>query len=136
MICSYSIAGLDYCENYTGNIFNSVVKIIEKFTAFFCDTPVSKALDVTPIPIKMVEFDGLRLKAKKEILLKVNVERDGNNSWLCVDDNEIGISVYAKTREELIKDLNVQINVLWHGYALALDDSLSKCAKKLKSALK
>lgn len=60
---------------------------------------------------------------------------DESGKLLCLEDEELGIDVCAYTREELEKELIIELDFLWHEYALAKDSTLSPQAITLKHKL-
>lgn len=58
-----------------------------------------------------------------------------SNGLLCAEDNELNISVFASTREELLNELQQQIFMLWDSYAQAPDNVLTQQALDLKHRL-
>lgn len=54
---------------------------------------------------------------------------------LYVTHPELGIDVFATTLENLLVELQEQLAMLWHEYALASDEVLDAPARQLKQAL-
>ena len=55
---------------------------------------------------------------------------------ICLEYPELGIDVFAATREELLTELQEQIVMLWEEYALEDDSRLSAPAIELKNRLR
>ena len=125
------------CEVYTGNdgFFIPNKSYLTRFINFFpSDIKVQDLKDVTPICIKSIDFRGLKLQSKKDILLAL--ELDDSKQLICAEKPEIGLSVYAETRENLIAEINEQIGIMWQEYALCHNSKLTADAIELKTALK
>lgn len=60
---------------------------------------------------------------------------DDTKQLLYVTHPELGIDVFATNRESLLVELQEQLAMLWHEYALASDDELDAPARQLKQAL-
>ncbi|MFN3398475.1 MAG: hypothetical protein ACK4ZS_08085 [Sulfurimicrobium sp.] len=60
---------------------------------------------------------------------------DDDKQFLCLNHEELGIDVFANTREQLAVELAEQLAMLWDEFALANDDSLEPSAQQLKQAL-
>ena len=54
---------------------------------------------------------------------------------ICIEDQRLGIDVFAESREKLLDELSEQIMVMWIEYALAADELLEVAAKQLKVEL-
>jgi len=61
---------------------------------------------------------------------------DESKQLLCIEHGELGIDVYAPTRETLLAELHEQLAMLWQEYAQASDDELDAPARPLKQALR
>ena len=60
---------------------------------------------------------------------------DETKQLLCIEKADLGIDVFATTREALLTELQEQISMLWQEYAQAPDDELDAPARVLKHAL-
>jgi len=74
------------------------------------------------------------LKAKVPIAIEPSI--DESKQFLCLDRAELGINVFAATREGLLAELHDQLRMLWAEYALANDDTLDSVARQLKLSLR
>ncbi len=90
-------------------------------------------LDMNDFEVKRVKSEGIFLSAKNKIIIKPFL--DESKQLICLDDEEIGICVYAETREKLLEELNAQIIMLWREYVLAPETDLSADAIILRHAL-
>jgi len=68
--------------------------------------------------------------------LKITPELDDSKTLICYNKDDIGIFVYAESRERFLSLLYEQIAMLWQEYARVPDAKLSKEAQDLKKALK
>ncbi len=90
-------------------------------------------LDLSALMLDTVRFSGLSLKAVPELSLEIVL--DETKQLLCIERNELGIDVFAPTRESLLVELQEQIWMLWQEYATASDEELDAPAYELKQAL-
>ena len=67
--------------------------------------------------------------------LTLDIELDDTKQLLYVVQPDLGIDVFAPTREALLAELQGQLVMLWDEYALAADDELDEPARKMKQAL-
>lgn len=92
-----------------------------------------RELDLSSIAVGQIRFNDLILKLKQGLTLEPTM--DETNQLLCIVKDDLGIDVFAHTREELVAELNEQIAMLWVEYAQAGDDVLDIEAIKMKKAL-
>lgn len=90
-------------------------------------------LDLSPLILDAIHFGGLRIQASPP--LSVEPALDDTQQLLCVEQRDLGIDVFAPSRELLVVELNEQLAMLWREYALAPDTELDDKAKVLKQAL-
>ena len=90
-------------------------------------------LDISPLAVTGVRTAALSLKATAPMTL--DVELDDTKQLLCVMQPDLGIDVFASTREDLFAELQEQLAMLWNEYALAADDELDEPARQMKYAL-
>ena len=90
-------------------------------------------LDLSPLVVDTVKVGKSVLKVKQSITLEPAT--DETKQLICVTHAELGIDVFARTRDALVTELNEQIGMLWQEYALAEDDALDGIAIKMKQAL-
>jgi hypothetical protein len=91
-------------------------------------------LDLSPIEIVGVEYQGLHLRAHP--LLSLEVVTDESKQLLCVQDMALGLNAFAGTRDALLQEIWEQVAMLWTEYALANDDELDGPTLELKHALR
>ncbi len=90
-------------------------------------------LDISPEYITGVRSSALSLRAVTPITL--DIQLDDTKQLLYVMRPDLGIDVFAPTRETLLSEFQGQLAMLWHEYALAADDELDEPARKMKQAL-
>jgi hypothetical protein len=90
-------------------------------------------LDTSPLTVIAIRTTDLSLKAISPLTLEI--EMDDTKQLLYVTYPELGIDVFATNRESLLAELQEQLAMLWHEYALASDDELDAPARQLKQAL-
>ena len=90
-------------------------------------------LDLSALVVDVVRYGSLALKSNPALTLEPTL--DSTKQLLCVEQTELGIDVYATTREALLAELHEQLAMLWQEYAQAPDDELDTSARHLKQAL-
>jgi hypothetical protein len=90
-------------------------------------------LDLSLLVIDTVRYGGLFLKASPALTFEPAL--DDSKQLLCIEQAELGIDVYATTREALLSELHEQLAMLWQEYAQARDEELDASARQLKQAL-
>jgi len=90
-------------------------------------------LDLSALIVDTIRHGSLTLKALPALTFEPTL--DDTKQLLCIEKSELGIDVYATTRETLLAELHEQISMLWQEYAQALDDDLDAPARQLKQAL-
>lgn len=91
-------------------------------------------LDLSTLALDTVRHSGLTLKAAPTLSFEPTL--DESKQLLCIEHGELGIDVYAPTRETLLAELHGQLAMLWREYAQASDDELDAPARLLKQALR
>ena len=83
-----------------------------------------------------MQFEGKTVLAFKAepLVLKPFIEERGE--LICVEDPSLHLHSFAATRDDLVKEINEQIAMLWREYALCADEKLSAPALALKQTLK
>ena len=67
--------------------------------------------------------------------MTLEIKMEQTKQLLYVTHPELGIDVFATTLESLLVELQEQLAMLWHEYALASDEVLDAPARQLKQAL-
>lgn len=89
----------------------------------------SGCLDIT---IRSIDLpDGSSLILNKPLVINPVISRDGVDFFV-VDIPELSLNVFARSRAELINEVNEQLSIIWQEYALAPDSILSLGAQQLK----
>ena len=90
-------------------------------------------VDLSPLEISTVRHGKVSLRVAPALLLEPTL--DDSQQLLCVEDDELGITVFAPTREALLVELNEHLAMLWQEYAQARDEDLDDLALQLKQTL-
>lgn len=91
-------------------------------------------LDLSPLEVNEVEFDGVRLRFKETVRLQPRLNPD-NPQFVSIEDPTLGLDVFAGTVSELLDEVAEDVVVLWRHYALAPDAELAPKALRLKRHL-
>ncbi len=94
----------------------------------------SQVQDVAPVVMHKFTSGGVTLDFRQPLSLTPTLEE--SERYLCLRDKDLGIDVFAMTRERLQANLLEQLDLLWREYATAADDELSAEALSLKQALR
>lgn len=90
-------------------------------------------LDLTPITVR--RFSPAAEASMLNEPLEYPITHDDEYQVLQISDPDLDIILEASTRDELIEDLTVEFDVLWHNYALADDEDLTPSAVGIKRKL-
>jgi hypothetical protein len=90
-------------------------------------------LDLSILTLDTVRHGALTLKAATTLSLEIML--DDSKQLLCIEQPDLGIDVYATTREGLLTELHEQLAMLWQEYAQASDEELDAPARQLKHTL-
>ncbi|HWW68479.1 MAG TPA: hypothetical protein VN089_00910, partial [Duganella sp.] len=61
---------------------------------------------------------------------------DESQQYFCLSAPQLGVEVFAETRQKLLIELEAQFAMLWREYALAPDNELDALAIMLKTNLR
>jgi hypothetical protein len=90
-------------------------------------------VDLSPLEISTVRHGVIHLHVIPVLLLEPTL--DDSKQLLCIENQELHISVFAPTREALLAELHEHLAMLWQEYAQASDDDLDAIAIQLKQTL-
>lgn len=90
-------------------------------------------LDLSPFRVSLIPYGSKSLRFRQQLTL----QPASNESFqlLSLQHDDLGIDVYAPTRDGLLNELHDQIVMLWDEYALADYGTLSPKAAALKKTL-
>jgi hypothetical protein len=92
-------------------------------------------LDLSPINIRQVPRYDKKLRLKIPLLLTPKMDEE-TEQLLVVENPQIGIYVFAHTRDELIHEINEQIVMMWDEYVVNVNvEELASDALKLRETL-
>lgn len=90
-------------------------------------------LDLTPFTIGLVRHGDRILKTRNSLVIEPTLDDD--KQYICLSLEDLGIDVFAHTRERLAEEFAEQLAMLWDEYAMEADECLDPSALSLKSAL-
>ncbi|GAB1545156.1 hypothetical protein NUACC21_78320 [Scytonema sp. NUACC21] len=91
-------------------------------------------LDLSPINIREICGHDKKLRLKTHLLLTPEMDEE-SGQLLVVEEPEIGLHVFAFTRDELIHEINDQMLMMWDEYVNANVDELALDARQLRESL-
>lgn len=81
-----------------------------------------------------VEWNGRQLTIDPPLTLIPSMDEDSSQLYVLADD-DLGIHVFAQTREQLAEELAEQLLFQWDAYACESPDRLTPRARQLHEAL-
>jgi hypothetical protein len=92
-----------------------------------------EAVDMSDFVIDSIPYLNGMLKSKVSLVFTPTL--NDSKQLLCIENGDLGIDVFASTREQLFEELQEQIGALWLEYALEVDEKLTPSALELKRHL-
>lgn len=92
------------------------------------------ALDLSPLELRAVEHEGVRLRFKEAVLLQPRLSQD-NPQFVRIEEPRLGLDAFAGTVSDLLDEVAEDLVVVWKHYARASDSELSLGALQLKARL-
>lgn len=92
------------------------------------------ALDLSPLEVNEVEYEGLRLRFKEPVRLHPQLNED-NPQFVSIEEPHLGLDAFAGTVSDLLDEVAEDLVVVWKHYAKASDADLSPKALELKHRL-
>lgn len=89
--------------------------------------------NLSTVNFRSIEYGGRTFEFDKP--LELTPELDETKQLYCLEKPELGIDVYAYTRDQLDLGLREQIAFLWDTYAMAADEELTGAAIAVKQSL-
>ena len=90
-------------------------------------------IDLSPLEISSIRYGASNLRVAPALSFEPVL--DVSKQLLCVENEELGLDVFAPTREALLAELNAHLQMLWLEYAQAPDEGLDAVARQLKQTL-
>lgn len=132
---------LEELENSLIENRRQMIQITGKFTvdkngnlSKLTDVSRIEPLDLSYIRLQEVSFDSKKLIFNTPLVLQPQLDEE-SKQLLMVEDSNIGLDVFAYTREELIHEINDQVMMMWEEYAQADPNLLASDARQLKEKL-
>ncbi len=91
-------------------------------------------VDLSPLTFDHIDWLGRRLIIDPPLVLEPIRDKDSGQLYLLID-NDLGIHVFARTREEVADELAEQLLFQWDTYAVEAPENLSQGARWLKEQL-
>lgn len=94
----------------------------------------SEPTDISPMIFSQVTWAGRKLRIDPPLTLRPAMDEESGRLHV-LEDPELGIHVFARTRDELADELTEQLFFQWDAYAKESPDRLSRGARELREAL-
>jgi hypothetical protein len=91
-------------------------------------------LDLSPLEVDEVEYEGLRLRFKETVRLQPHLNED-NPQFVSIEEPRFGLDAFAGTVGDLLDEVAEDLVIVWKHYAKAPDSELSPRALELKRRL-
>lgn len=91
-------------------------------------------VDLSPINIREVTGHDKKLRLIMPLLLTPELDEE-TKQLLVVEEPQIGLHVFAYTRDELIHEINEQMLMMWDEYVNVSEDDLASDAQELQRKL-
>lgn len=91
-------------------------------------------IDLSPMIFDAIEWGGRRLEFDSPLILDVKMD-DESGQLYRLEAKDLGIDVFAQTREQLADELAEQVLFLWDAYAQESPEKLTSAARRLREVL-
>ena len=91
-------------------------------------------IDLSPMSFDAIEWAGRRLEFAPPLEVVPTMDEESGQLYK-LEDQDLGIDVFAQTREQLAEELAEQALYLWDTYAQESPEKLTSAARRLRSAL-
>ena len=90
-------------------------------------------IDLSDFVIDSFPYGDNTIKFRTPLILAPFLNE--SKQLMCLENDTLGINVFAFTREQLLEELQEQLSALWFEYAIAEDEKLTPKALQLKRNL-
>jgi hypothetical protein len=98
------------------------------------DVSSVEPIDLGPAEFPEIDFENYRLVINPPILVVPELEPETKQYFVATIE-ELGFSLYGRTRDALLQDFEEQLRFAWREYGLAGDEELTEDARELKNRL-
>ena len=91
-------------------------------------------VDLSPMVFDSLELNGRVLRFSPNLIVEPVLDEE-TSQLLVIENETLGIHVYAQNREILVDDLTAELFFLWDEYALEVSEKLTDKAQALKAEL-
>lgn len=118
-------------EDWTASSLAVPITIMDKHDE---TNGTTDAVDLSPLTFSQVTWAGRNLRVDPSLTLAPTMDEDSGRLYV-LEDSELGIHVFARTRGELADELAEQLFFQWDAYAQEAPDRLSRGAHQLRVVL-
>lgn len=94
-----------------------------------------ETVDLSPLTFDHVEWGGRRLVIDPALTLAPELDEESGQFYVLTDEN-LGIDVFARTREQVADELAEQLMFQWDAYARETPERLTSSARRLRESLR
>ena len=91
-------------------------------------------VDLSPMTFDLVEYGGRSLRLNPPLTVVPTL--DESEQLYVISDDELGLHVFAQTREQLAEELAEQLVFSWDAYATEDPSRLTESAQRLRETLR
>ncbi len=91
-------------------------------------------IDLSPMTFSQVTWAGRTIEFNQALTLSPRLDEESGRFYI-LEDPDLGIHVFARTRDELQDELAEQLFFQWDAYAQESPEHLSPGARQLRQAL-
>jgi hypothetical protein len=119
-------------EGREQDMFPRVAKANDK--AQRCEVTRAEPIDMSPMVFDAIEWRGRQLEIDPPLVLEPTLDEESGQLYTFIDKN-LGIDVFATSREQLAEELAEQLLFAWDAYAREAPEKLTSAARGLRDAL-
>ncbi len=90
--------------------------------------------DLSPMVFDRIEWRGRQLEIDPPLVLEPTLDEESGQLYTVIDQ-DLGIDVFATSREQLVEELAEQLLFAWDAYARRAPENLASAARRLRDAL-
>jgi hypothetical protein len=94
----------------------------------------AEPIDLSPMVFDRIEWRGRQLEIDPPLVLEPTLDEESGQLYTVIDQ-DLGIDVFATSREQLVEELAEQLLFAWDAYARGAPENLTSAARRLRDAL-
>lgn len=94
----------------------------------------AEPIDLSPMVFDAIEWRGRQLEIDPPLVLEPTLDEESGQLYTVIDQ-DLGIDVFATSREQLVEELAEQLLFAWDAYVRGAPENLTSAARRLRDAL-